>query len=129
MRFAGSSHLLWLAALVLGALLLTSCGASPTGSIPASRPRDEKVSPGVDLLAHDGSFEPLALRLESGDRVGLVIANDGFVSHTFTIPRLRLDELIPADSTRRVTFVVPNRGVRFVCRFHAVMHGRLVPTS
>jgi hypothetical protein len=128
MQLAGGLRTFWIAALVSGALLSSSCGSSPTATAPGSPAPAEKTGPEIDLLAHDGSFEPLALRFEPGDRVELVVVNDGFAPHTFTIRRLGLDELIPAHSTRRVTFVMPDRAAPFTCRFHAVMRGRLVPS-
>lgn len=115
--------------MVASALFGCSAGSGGTSGDPVgSLPADTTAPPArkVAVSAGDLFFDPAELHLRAGERVELVVANDGAVDHNLTIQRLDVHQQLDVGETERIT-IEPDAGTYvYLCGYHTKMRGTLV---
>lgn len=107
--------------LVLGALLALAVASVLAGGVfPRARnPGDDPLRASVVMQAF--AFDRPAYHLPAHRRVVVQIRNEDVLAHTFTVPELDIDELIPAESARSVVLEIPAGRYTLYCKPHATM--------
>jgi plastocyanin len=88
---------------------------------------DDTMAAGdLEVVAEEVEFLPETLTAEAGS-VGVFIENEDPARHTFTIDELDVDQELPANTARRVTFDAPAGTYEFYCTVpgHEDMKGTL----
>lgn len=95
----GRRRVLGLVTVLALALLLAACGggnqqsSSSTSSSPAATSSTSTTGSGVreiEVVLNDFTFEPAEIRVKSGERVRLVLRNEGTVAHDWYVDALSL---------------------------------------
>ncbi len=115
------------AAVLAGALLIAACSSSSSGSSSnggltgkVNNHGTKTVSGGtVEVEADDYYFQPTFIKAKPGTKLTLELKNEGKATHTFTSPKLNVDEQLAPGQTKTVTITVPSSGAsEFHCTFH-----------
>ena len=87
---------------------------------------DEPMAGDLEVFAEEVEFMPESLTAEAGT-VGVFIENEDPGRHTFTIDELDVDQELPANTARRVTFEAPPGTYEYYCAVpgHEDMKGTL----
>ena len=127
------------------ALALAGCGADPeeeeggapaSGSPPVSlegtvSDHGTKTASGrMELELDDFYFGPTYIKATPGQRITVVLHNEGDAPHTFTMGTV--DEELQPGAKRTITITAPQTGsVTFTCRFHVLqgMQGAIFVAS
>jgi len=96
-------------AIILGALLLSSCGGGGSNQ-PQTSGRE------ITMTSGDNWFQPNELQVSRGETVTLVISNDGVLTHNISIDEFGVKKDYRPGETARVTFTADRAGeFRFYC--------------
>jgi plastocyanin len=108
---------------ILLTLPLSACsnGGSSHDLVPGRSAADA-----VELLIHDGSFDPETLKLSKNDQVSVMIVNNDSAPHDFAIESIDLKTrtIEPGDAVT-ATFTPGDATGEFVCTLHPEMEGRI----
>jgi len=104
---------------VLG--VLGACGSgsekSSSGSVKSSSGPGE-----LTLNATDNAFQPTQLGAQAGQKITVVLKNDGATLHNFSIDAVGVNKDVEAGKKATVTFTPPSAGtLSFYCRYHQAL--------
>ena len=78
----------------------------------------------VAISIGDYFYGPTFLKVDPGAKITIAANNDGTHAHTFTVDPAKVDKLIRADKSAKLTVTMPKAGaLRFYCTFHPSMAG------
>ena len=92
------------------------------GNISAREPVAIIPEPGITAVTLSNfQFAPAVLEIQAGMKARFSVSSEG-AGHTFTIPTMGVDVMLPAGTTRTVEFDVPEGTtgeLQVLCRFHS----------
>ncbi|MDX1467175.1 MAG: cupredoxin domain-containing protein [Halomonas sp.] len=117
---AAADRILW----GVGALFLIGLVVSVVAALGLED--DERVAGDLEVVAEEVEFVPETLTASAGD-IGVFIDNRDPGRHTFTIEELGIDQELPANTARRVSFDAPAGTYEYICTVpgHEDMKGTL----
>lgn len=95
------------------ALLLAACGGGGNGEEPAteSQPSASEGPREIRVLLQDFAFEPEDITVKSGERVKLVLVNEGSVPHDWNVDSMDLvSPVVAAGQTATFEFTAGEAG-------------------
>lgn len=101
--------------------------ADPEGSVADFDPLEANIHDTLDVSGRDSIrmevddfyFEPTVLFGDPGQTIEIRLANDGTLTHTFTLEDQQVDVSLLPDATASAEVTIPEEGAAvFVCRFH-----------
>jgi plastocyanin len=113
------------------ALATAGCGGDENGNGSGSGPpvslagatsdHGTKTASGtMEVELDDFYFEPTFIKAEAGQRITVMLHNEGQAPHTFTSTELgNVDEELPPGARKEITVTAPQSGQAvFFCQFH-----------
>jgi plastocyanin len=111
--------LVFLACAAAGLGVLGACGS---GSGSGSDKSSSGSSGGQALEAVDNAFKPAQLTVPAGQKVTLVLKNDGATLHNFSIDALGVSKDVEAGKKVTVSFTPTSAGtLSFYCKYHQAL--------
>jgi plastocyanin len=111
-------------ACAVGALgVLGACGSgSDKSSSGAGGSGGSGGSGGVSLDASDNAFSPAQLTARAGQKITVVLKNEGATLHNFSIDAVGVSKDVEAGKKATITFTPPSAGtISFYCRYHQAL--------
>jgi plastocyanin len=114
-------------AVLIGAFVIAACSSSGGGSSGNAGLTGKVNSHGtktvtgttVEIDAGDYFFSPTFIKAKAGTKLTVELKNIGKATHTFTSPKLNVDQQLAPGQTMTVTITVPSSGAsEFHCTFH-----------
>jgi plastocyanin len=102
---------------VVGVAVIAAASASCHVPKAGGTARSVNGAQEVTIDALDHRFSPRIIDVAAGQPLTVIVHNTGLQSHTFSTNDPLADVVIPARSTRTVTFT-PAASTHFFCRFH-----------
>jgi plastocyanin len=73
----------------------------------------------VKVLLEDTSFSPTFMYVTPGSHFSILLHDQGFHAHTFTVPELGIDVTLAPNTSMTIPVDIPSTSVvPFECRFH-----------
>jgi hypothetical protein len=73
----------------------------------------------VKVLLEDTSFSPTFMYVTAGSHFSILLHDQGFHAHTFTVPELGIDVTLAPNTSMTIPVDIPSTTViPFECRFH-----------
>jgi plastocyanin len=104
-----------------GLTVLGGCG-SGSGSGSGSDKNSSGVAGGQPLEAVDNAFKPAQLTATAGQKVTVVLKNDGATLHNFSIDALGVSQDVENGKKVTVSFTPTAAGtLQFYCKYHQAL--------
>ena len=107
-------------------VVLMACAAATLSVLGGCGSGSDKTSSngsaGVALAANDNSFKPAQLTAQAGEKLTIVLDNEGATLHNFSIEGLGLSKDVEAGKKVSISFTPPSAGsLSFLCKYHQAL--------
>jgi plastocyanin len=89
------------------------------GKVTVHDSADLPASGEIEMEVDDSYFEPTFVKTTAGAKVTVKLRREGSLPHTFTIDKVKVDQMLEPEATATVSFTMPDSGhLNFYCKFH-----------